>query len=88
MLHTPDQCACAACTTRLARLSRLKAIDRLAQAQRQGAASYPLGSGEKVGVPQTISGYVLAQQTYRPLVTEHIPINRVIVAERPDIYNR
>lgn len=87
MLHTPDQGTCTAFTTRLARLRWLKAIDCLAQEQRQRAAPHPLWSCEKVGVAQTIAGYVLAQQTNRPLVTEQIPTHRVIVAERLDIYN-
>jgi hypothetical protein len=61
MLHASDQGACAAGTTRLARLWRLKAVDDLAQAQRQGATPHPLRPGKKVGVPQAIAGYMLAQ---------------------------
>ncbi len=65
-----------------------KAIDRLAQAQRQGAPSYPLRSGNQVSMAQASTGYVLAQHSNRPFVTEHLPTHRVIVAERPRYLQR
>jgi hypothetical protein len=87
MRHAPDQGACAASATRLTQRRWLKAIDRLAQAQRQSSAPYALRSGDQVSMPQILTGYMLAHQPNRPLVTEQIPTHRVIVAERRDIYN-
>jgi hypothetical protein len=87
MLHASDQGTRTAASTRLTRLRWLKAVDRLTQAQRQGAAPKSLRPGDEVGMSQALASYMLAQQINRPLVANQIPTHRVIVAERLDIYN-
>jgi hypothetical protein len=87
MLHAIYQGAGTAGAASLSWLGGLKAIDRLAKTERQGASSHSLRSGEKISVAQVMTGYVFAQQSNRPLMTEHIPTHGMIVAERADNFN-
>jgi hypothetical protein len=81
MLHALDLAAGSAAQAGFTWSNRLRAVERLGEAQRKSPATNAARTGEQVSMPRASLHDMFSQQSDRPFLSKHLPVHAIIVAK-------